>query len=382
MNISMNLSRTPLTPQRRMSWVRARGFTIVEIMVGLVIGLLTLLAIYQLFAVSEGRRRTVASVSQGQTAGALALFAIEREIRSAGLGFASLDTTFLGCNVKASNSDRSPTDFEFPFQPVEIKDGKELWILTGSSSNMFVGARYSGSSGGEFKMEKSNAGFQPGDVIIGTKDVSTTDCLMMEVTRGVGDVVTLPSGAKEAYQRVEHQAGGSYTNFYTNAAATATRNGSENNSLDSSLTNLGEGWIFNLGPKPTLSVWKISNNQLMRYDAMEKTESNAVAVGQDVLLMAAEYGYDLDGSGKIDQSSEWTATTPAAPNLGRLIAVRAAVLVRTSQFEKDEVTTENPRWANGSKTFEMSSIDNWKHYRYRVYETVIPLRNTIWGQIQ
>ena len=343
MNISMNLSRKPFTPLRRMSRVRVRGFTIVEIMVGLVIGLLTLLAIYQLFAVSEGRRRTVGSVSQGQTAGALALFAIEREIRSAGLGFASLDTTFLGCNVKASNSDRSPVAFEFPFQPVEIKDGKELWILTGSSSNMFVGARYSGSTNGEFKMEKSNAGFQPGDVIIGTKDVSTTDCLMMEVTRGVGDVVTLPSGAKEAYQRVEHQAGGSYTNFYTNAAATATRNGTDNNFLDSSTSNLGEGWIFNLGPKPTLSVWKISNNQLMRYDAMEKTESNAVAVGQDVLLMAAEYGYDLDGSGKIDQSSEWTATTPAAPNLGRLIAVRAAVLVRTSQFEKDEVTTENPR---------------------------------------
>ena len=102
--------------------------------------------------------------------------------------------------------------------------------------------------------------------------------------------------------------------------------------------------------------------------------------------MAAEYGYDRDGSGKIDQSDEWTATTPAAPELGRLIAVRVAILVRTSQFERDEVTTVNPRWANGSKEFDLSAVSstgdtNWKHYRYRVYESVIPLRNTIWGQL-
>ena len=112
------------TPSRRTSLARAQGFSIIELMVGLVIGLLTLLAIYQLFAVSEGRRRTVAAVSQAQSAGALALFAIEREIRSAGLGFASLDTTFLGCKVKATNTARSPAEFEFPFQPVEIKDGR------------------------------------------------------------------------------------------------------------------------------------------------------------------------------------------------------------------------------------------------------------------
>ena len=147
------------TPSRRTSLARAQGFSIIELMVGLVIGLLTLLAIYQLFAVSEGRRRTVAAVSQAQSAGALALFAIERDIRSAGLGFASLDTTYLGCKVKATNTARSPSEFEFPFQPVEIKDGKEIWVLSGSSSNMFVGARFTGSLSGEPKMEKSNAGF-------------------------------------------------------------------------------------------------------------------------------------------------------------------------------------------------------------------------------
>ena len=379
---------TSLQQNRAASGSRAAssGFTIIEIMVGLAIGLLTLLAIYQLFATSEGRRRTVAAVSQAQSAGAMALFSIERDIRSAGLGFASLDTTYLGCTVTASNSARTPVTFQFPLQPVEIKDGRELRVMTGSSGNMFTGARYNASANGEFKMAKSNAGFQPGDVMIGTNDSNSAQCLMMEVTKGAGSTVTLPASTTvEAYTGVEHK-DTSYSSFYTNQAVQATRNGTSNNILDASSTSLGEGVIFSLGPKPTLTVWSLQDGQLTRYNFLYETDTARVAVAQDVLIMAAEYGYDRDGSGKIDQSDEWTATTPAAPELGRLIAVRVAILVRTSQFERDEVTTVNPRWANGSKEFDLSAVSstgdtNWKHYRYRVYESVIPLRNTIWGQL-
>ena len=49
---------------------------------------------------------------------------------------------------------------------------------------------------------------------------------------------------------------------------------------------------------------------------------------------------------------------------------------------------EAPKWASGY--FTMTNVDgtadtspndanDWRHYRYRVYEKVIPLRNTIWG---
>ena len=376
--------RTHLLPPRTSPRRSVQGFTIIEIMVGLVIGLLTLLAIYQLFAVSEGRRRTVVAVTQAQSAGAMALFSIDREIRSAGLGFASLDPSFLGCKVRATNTARSTPEFDFPFQPVVIKDGKEIWVLSGSSSNMFVGARFSGSQNGEFKMGISNAGMQAGDILVGTNDANTDECLMMEVTKGAGDTIAMPGGTTESYQGVEHRAT-SYTSFYTGANVGATHNGSYNNMLDVGATSLGEGWLFNLGPKPTLSVWKVTNQQLTRYDYLEGTDTASKLVAQDVLQMVAEYGYDADGSGKIDQSGEWAASTPSAPHLDKLIAMRVAVLVRSSQYEKDEVTPLNPRWASGSKEFDMSAIDptgDWKHFRYRVYESVIPLRNTIWGQMK
>lgn len=364
---------------------RMRGFSIIEILIGLAIGLLTLLAIYKLFSTSEGRRRTTAAVSQAQTAGSLALFAIERDIRSAGLGFAGMDSTYLGCTVQAyKRTGRNPAAYSFPLMPVEIVEGKELRVLAGSSANMFIGARYSASASGVFTMERSNAGFQAGDVVLGTSDTHPGSCLLMEVTAGAGSSITGPGGGAEDDPSVRHMATG-YTSFYTGASVTPERNGgSYVDMLDGGATSLGEGWLFSLGNRPTRNVWRVQNNQLMRYNFLDESDSKGVAVAEDVLQLVAEYGFDKDGSGKIDQASEWASSDAAlvSPNLGRVMAVRVAILVRSSQYEREEVTVAEPRWANGSKAFVMGSDDDWKHFRYRVYESAIPLRNTIWGQQQ
>ena len=357
-----------------------QGFSMLEIVVGLLIGLLTLLAIYQLYAASEARRRTVASTSQAQTAGAMALFAMERDIRSAGLGFGTVDSTAFGCTVYANKTGLGSS--EFPFVPVHIVNDdtrKQLWVMTGVSGNMFAGARYSISDKGQFQMEKSNAGFQPGDVIEGTSESTPDKCLMMEVTKGVGSTVPIQGTANtEPYKGVAHGTG-SYTNYYTSASVTATRNGGNNSTMLDS--GLGEGMLYSLGPTPSLNVWSLENNQLMRYNAFDEAADKQVAVAQDVVDFVVEYGYDEDKSGKIDQSSEWKASL-TDPDWSRVIAVRIAVLVRSSRQELEEVTADNPRWSNGSKAFSMTAAgDNWKHYRYRVYESVVPLRNTIWGQM-
>ncbi|MDR2328729.1 MAG: PilW family protein [Comamonas sp.] len=368
---------------------RIRGFSIIEILIGLAIGLLTLLAIYKLFSTSEGRRRTTAAVSQAQTAGALALFAIERDIRSAGLGFAGMDPAYLGCTVQAfKRTGRDPAQYTFPLLPVQIVDRNELRVLTGSSPNMFIGARYSASASGVFTMERSNAGFQAGDVVVGTSDTDASKCLLMEVTAGAGSSITGPGGVAEDDPSVRHMAT-AYTSFYTGASVVPERNGgSYVDMLDGGATSLGEGWLFSLGNRPTRNVWRVQNNQLMRYNFLDETDTKGVAVAEDVLQMVAEYGFDKDGNGKIDKDDEWTSfnvdpgSTSTVANMDRLMAVRVAILVRSSQYERDEVTAAEPRWANGSKAFSMGSDDEWKHFRYRVYESAIPLRNTIWGQQQ
>jgi type IV pilus assembly protein PilW len=73
----------------------------------------------------------------------------------------------------------------------------------------------------------------------------------------------------------------------------------------------------------------------------------------------------------------------------RLLAVRFALLARSTQFETLQVTATAPRWSAGS--FTMRNIDNtaddnpagvnnWRNYRYNVFEAVVPLRNTIIGR--
>ena len=74
----------------------------------------------------------------------------------------------------------------------------------------------------------------------------------------------------------------------------------------------------------------------------------------------------------------------------KLLAVRVAVLARSSQLEKDTVTVNAPAWAGNSIPFVMHNLDgstgstsvianDWHHYRYRVYESTVPMRNMIWG---
>jgi type IV pilus assembly protein PilW len=91
-----------------------------------------------------------------------------------------------------------------------------------------------------------------------------------------------------------------------------------------------------------------------------------------------------------------------------VLAVRVAVLVRSRQFERSAdpsssaalaatPSASNPYYFGDpvNHQFLMTNVDgsansfadtdavpnNWRYYRYRVYERVIPLRNLLWGTL-
>ena len=74
----------------------SRGFTLVEVLVGLVLGLIAIVIMYQVFATFESQRRTSVAGGDAQSAGHLSLYSMERELRLAGLGlmylFRDVDT--------------------------------------------------------------------------------------------------------------------------------------------------------------------------------------------------------------------------------------------------------------------------------------------------
>jgi type IV pilus assembly protein PilW len=43
-----------------------------------------------------------------------------------------------------------------------------------------------------------------------------------------------------------------------------------------------------------------------------------------------------------------------------------------------DTTTTPPVWSGG--TFNLSANPNWQCYRYKVFESTIPVRNMVWNQ--
>jgi type IV pilus assembly protein PilW len=143
----------------------------------------------------------------------------------------------------------------------------------------------------------------------------------------------------------------------------------------------------------------------------------AINLASGVVLMRAQYG--VATTGVADQSVDsWIEATdctaaagagwstkrdpiytnlcfPTAANVPLVKAIRIAVVVRSSLLEKDIVTgtcTNNAgtnngpcAWrdtaANPAPLINLSADTNWQRYRYRVFETIIPLRNVLWANL-
>ena len=65
------------------------GFSLVDVMVGMVIALLGVIIIFQVFAVSEGIKRTTTSGGEALQNGASALYTLERSLKQTGYGIFS-----------------------------------------------------------------------------------------------------------------------------------------------------------------------------------------------------------------------------------------------------------------------------------------------------
>jgi type IV pilus assembly protein PilW len=369
---------------------RQRGISLIEMLVGLVIGIVCVLIILQVLSIWEARKRTTSSGNDAQISGTLGLYTIDRDLRLGGYGFGVAAADVMGCSVNAYNSARSPAVFQFNLQPVTITKGAddgpdEIRALYGNSA-FFVSSQPLTASDAETKTLKSREGFQPGDRLLVTGNSGTgVACALVEVTGlALADTTTL-----------EHQAAKTYST--PTGPKTSTMNPAGGTG-----TTFTTGRVFNLGPSPVESVWRVNAvaGTLTRYNRMAQESASAVEVASDVVTLKAQYGVDADGNGEI-ASGEWTDAAPV--DWTRVLAVRFAVLVRSRQYERatasgtpTPVTAAAPVWAAGA--FVMKNVDgtsdsgssvtnitgdeavnNWRNYRYRVYESVVPLRNMIWG---
>ncbi len=334
------------------------GVSLIEIMVGVAIALITTLVIFQVFLSTTVSSRSTAAGNEAQIAGNIGYFQLERDLKVAGMGLGNLPNDgAAACTVRAIHPTVPPAPFTFPMLPLLITPGASpaapdgVDILFGNSSYMVAGRRYTGGDAIS-KDTSSRGGIYPGDVLVLTDLVTPpADCEVIQVT----------STANVNGLTIDHAQGGPYLSPYIQNSA-----GTPNTLNDG-------GMIYNLGGQPALNRWRVAgNNVLTVTNALGTGVAGTVAEG--IVHMQAEYGLRVSGTSASCSIDSWTKLAPAS--WSQVMAVRVAVLARSSQLEKTLLATA-PAWAGGS--FDMTAIPDWQHYRYRIYESVIPLRNVIWG---
>lgn len=380
---------------RRAGRVAQAGLSLVELMVGVLIGMIGIVVIFQMLATSEERKRTATAGSDVQVTGAIALTSLERDVREGGYGFSSAAydtgiTPVMGCTVNAYDSARPTAAFTYRLTPVQIVQGagaaSDTIIVLRGSGNHFPASYVFTESTDTSKKTRGRAGISPRDYLLVGRSNPTLQCMTVEIT----DV----SNA-DALTIAHDQGSYNYTIYLPDGSTSpGTRIARHNNAAPP--VTFTSGFLFNLGTDPRRNIWTVNagklqvTNDLMYQDTDGDGTNDPVEVADNVVSLQAQYGHDANNNGRVE-AGEWTTTDPVTDaQWANVLAVRVGILMRSGQFERSAVTTTVPSWTGGqfvitnlddsaSGTTPTDPADNWRNYRYRVYETVVPLRNILWG---
>lgn len=352
----------------------ASGFSLVEIMVGMVIGMLGLIIMMQVFTLSEGQKRATTGGGDALTSGTIALFGLQRDIHQAGYGVS--DPKLLGCSVLlragVTLNGIAPMTINHASIPAGDANTDTLLLVYGNSSGSPQGdgitaqpATAGASVAPDIYAVQAPTSFTGADRVIATPQNRATPCdLTLTSITGVGV--------------------GSSANVTVNAGT--------------GVAGMSNGILFNLGQAPRVLAYAIRGGNLTLCDYMVADCSNAantgnatiwVPIASNIVSIRAQYGRDtstpMDG---IVDAYDQTTPTPAPPpttvptyecKWARISAVRLALVARSANFEKTAVTTAAPAWeGSAGNAIDLSANAIWQNFRYRVIQTVVPLRNVAW----
>ena len=388
----------PRTHFLRFRTMRAvqRGASIIELMVGVLIGMIVVAVVYNVLVMAEGYKRSTIGLADAQVTGQLTQFVLGRELANGGAAMMIGVEELQFC-----------ADWRLKALPVAITAGANantsdsLLVFYSTSPRVVHPVRFSNFSNNTptpFIVDSPN-GFEPNDWVIATN--RQANCALTRAT-----AIVQPDDSVWRPANNEGQVKISYA-----PAITA-------------------GWTLN-------TDWRLINmgRQLMRVqytvDAA-KAQINSrnvnwrdpgwplpvVPLAQNVVLMKAQYGVDtnadnildcwtpadnadtcgngVDYSGPTDVTSDTGggvfATNANAARLRSIKAVRVAVVVRSEHQENPDPVlsasiVNQTAWlfncaANDGTCQSRIQIDNTvlnDYSRYRIYESVIPLRNALWN---
>lgn len=413
------------------------GFSLVEILVGLVIGMLAMLAIFQTLALFEAQRRTTGAGADMQQSGLAALYALEQDIRLGGFGLIKSGLVVNGTRQQGSlpcpQIDAfGSTQSVFQSIPVQIQDGGTGLsdklvtarldsplggLATGSGYGYLVadaaGTTTYASNASSITVDTGKA-LKAGDYIMISQ--SGADCTLLQVkpaynycTAGCGTATptNLADPTPVPVQSTTNPAG-DHTTTPTSQSYTVPSGAVANPPDPPEIIDMGQ-----TNPLVISSYYVDTTSTSSTFGSLIQNENYGTSVkpqAANIVNIQAQYGIAPAGSQSISCWVDATAAAStgtcaatsgswAAPNIAdyqRIKAIKIAVVARSPLKEKPQATatgstcnttTAAPAtWpsvtgSSSPPTIDLSADANWKCYRYKVYWTVVPLRNVIWGNL-
>ena len=362
---------------------KQKGFSLIEIMVGLIIGLLVTAVVVNVFRVFEGQKRTTTGNSDAQTNGAIALFNLQRDAQMAGFALPVYGAEFspFNCPINTTiDHDNNAATAVIGLSPIVITNGN------GANGSDTIAIRYGDSMKGGVAVE----------MLAGT----ATNVVQADTNIGCtfNDVALVINSSGAALNCSMTRVGPSPTGVTAAGVSPVkvTLGSTSNVAVGSSLSCLG--------------VWNevqyaVTANQLTRSGALAAGLPNpaAVPIVPDIVNMQAQYGISAVATSNtvtqwVDATGVWanTATTPTLANRNLIKAIRVSVVARNGLLETanatdacSSLTAARPTglcaWdaaaaGSAAPAIDLTADANWRRYRYRVYESIIPIKNIIWSR--
>lgn len=390
------MTMPPLSPPAR----RQRGFTLVELLVSMTIGLVMIAALgIVMNRFESNKRRTASSSDLALNTGYIA-YDLDRQLRSAGSGIFQIAASF-GCvlSVSAGGAQLLPATASFPAPFQNVPTTARLIPLVA-----YPGIGDNGSD--VIQVMTGSAGVSEAPLLVSPGSV-TANTLLLANTLGIrgGDLMLLTKGAQPCMmiQAAAGFAGGTAQllqldgPFQALAVGPATMAGFNGGTPDDTyVTNLGN----QTANTPRLMLLGINaSQQLVNYDLLRLTNlpgaaNTPVPLADGVVDLRVRYGIEnapvptgtitgwVTPTGNFSPAFLNNGTVAAATSMRQIMAMRVAMVLRGDRFEKDDDVSPATLTMFQSLPGAMQQVYNVpagdeRKRAYRLVEFTVPLRNTI-----
>ena len=331
---------------------RQPGFSLVEIMVGMAIGMIGVIIIMQVTSAFEARKESTISGDDAQNGGAIALYGMQKDVAQAGYGVSS--------PLLFGQSLSTPNVIIAPFAPVRINPPQLVAVGDPGTDTILV--TYGNSNtpeGGAIRNPaltlpyRTDSGTRTGMIGTGGVGFAVGDWVIPAQSGVTGDpTAAAPALIPQAMYSVIAPPASGVVSVAGVAPALADPPNAPTHPI-----------LFNMGPAPVILAYAVIGGSLSVCDYM-------------AVNCAATPGAWQQLAGNII-----TMRAFCEPGNG----LRIALVNRSTRPDRNNVVTNAvPAWNPGGTAQDVvltpgpSWGADWKSYHYKTFETVIPIRNATW----